>query len=58
MMPLARASVPPAALPPLTWIGVQLWMTVTRQRRQPDYAEAHAYYRARAAPTIADHPRG
>ena len=50
------ANFPIAALIFLGIVGVPLWMTFKHPQRQPDYSEARAYYRAKAAaePYVSD----
>jgi hypothetical protein len=43
------ANFPIIALIVLAWVGVPLWLTVRRPDTHPDYAEARAYFRAKAA---------
>jgi hypothetical protein len=43
------ANFPIIALIVLAWVGIPLWLTVKRPDGQPDYSEAHAYFRAKAA---------
>jgi hypothetical protein len=43
------ASFPIIALIVLGIVGVPLWMTFKHPQKQPDYAEARAHFRAKAA---------
>jgi hypothetical protein len=43
------ANFPIIALIVLAWVGVPLWLTFKRPHSHPDYAEARAYFRAKAA---------
>jgi hypothetical protein len=43
------ANFPIIALIVAAMVGVPLWLTFKRPHRQPDYAEARAYFRAKAA---------
>lgn len=43
------ANFPIIALIVAAWVGVPLWLTFKRPHRQPDYAEARAYFRAKTA---------
>ena len=43
------ANFPIIALIVLGIVGVPLWMTFKRPNKHPDYAEARAYFRAKAA---------
>ncbi len=58
MTPLVIANFPIAALFLLAWVGIPLWMIVKRPDRQPDFADARAYYRAKAHPNRAAAPAG
>lgn len=48
MTPLVIANFPIAALFILAWVGIPLWMVLKRPDRQPSFAQARAYYRAKA----------
>jgi hypothetical protein len=50
------ANFPIIALIVAAWVGVPLWLTFKRPHRHPDYAEARAYFRAKAAaePHVSD----
>jgi hypothetical protein len=43
------ANFPIIALVVLAWVGVPLWLTFKRPHGRPDYSEARAYFRAKAA---------
>jgi hypothetical protein len=43
------ANFPIIALIILAWVGVPLWLTFKRPHLQPDYSEARAHFRAKAA---------
>jgi hypothetical protein len=43
------ANFPIISLFVLAWVGVPLWLTIKRPHTHPDYAEARAYFRAKAA---------
>jgi hypothetical protein len=49
MTPLVWASLALAALYFGAWYGIPMWMTVKRPERHPDFSEARAYLRAKAA---------
>ena len=49
MTPLVLASLALAALFFGAWYGIPMWMTFRRPERRPDFSEARAYLRARAA---------
>jgi hypothetical protein len=49
MTPLVLASLALAALFFAAWSGIPLWMTLRRPERHPDFSEARAYLRAKAA---------
>ncbi|HUL26840.1 MAG TPA: hypothetical protein VLW44_13840 [Streptosporangiaceae bacterium] len=49
MTPLVLASLALAALFFGAWYGIPMWMTFRRPERHPDFSEARAYLRARAA---------
>jgi len=49
MTPLVWASLALAALFFGAWYGIPMWMTFKRPERHPDFSEARAYLRAKAA---------
>ena len=49
MTPLVWASLALAALYFGAWYGIPMWMTFKRPERHPDFSEARAYLRAKAA---------
>jgi len=49
MTPLVLASLGLAALFFGAWYGIPMWMTFRRPERHPDFAEARAYLKAKAA---------
>jgi hypothetical protein len=49
MTPLVWASLALTALFFGAWYGIPMWMTFKRPERHPDFAEARAYLRAKAA---------
>jgi hypothetical protein len=49
MTPLVWASLALAALCFGAWYGIPMWMTFQRPERHPDFSEARAYLRAKAA---------
>ena len=49
MTPLVLASLALAALYFGAWYGIPMWMTFKRPERHPDFSEARAYLRAKAA---------
>jgi hypothetical protein len=49
MTPLVLASLALAALFFAAWSGIPMWMTFRRPERHPDFSEAQAYLRAKAA---------
>jgi len=49
MTPLVWASLALAALCFGAWYGIPMWMTFKRPERHPDFSEARAYLRAKAA---------
>jgi hypothetical protein len=49
MTPLVWASLALTALFFGAWYGIPMWMTFKRPQRPPDFAEARAYLRAKAA---------
>ncbi len=50
------ANFPIIALIVAAWVGVPLWLTFKRPHKHPDYAEARAYFAAKAAaePHVSD----
>lgn len=49
MTGIVWANFPIIALIVLAWVGIPLWLTFKRPHGHPDYSEAHAYFRAKAA---------
>jgi hypothetical protein len=49
MTPLVWASLALTALYFGAWYGIPMWMTFKRPERDPDFAEARAYLRAKEA---------
>lgn len=49
MTGIVWANFPIIALIVLAWVGIPLWLAVRRPDGQPDYSEARAYFRAKAA---------
>ena len=49
MTPLVWASLALTALYFGAWYGIPMWMTFKRPERHPDFSEARAYLRAKAA---------
>jgi hypothetical protein len=49
MTSLVWLNIPLAILVILAIVGIPVWMTFKRPERHPDYAEAHAHFRTKAA---------
>jgi hypothetical protein len=49
MTSMVWLNIPLAILVVLAIVGIPLWMTFRRPERHPDYSEAHAHFRTKAA---------
>jgi hypothetical protein len=49
MTSLVWLNIPLAILVILAVVGIPMWMTFRRPQRHPDYSEAHAHFRIKAA---------